>query len=240
MILDRESMKSKGLEWQNKSKLKNISADEFEEIRRLSVIEAEKKRKDEEINANLQKIPARFRNKSFVDYEAESLGQQKCKNLIERYVNTFEDRLKSGTSLVFMGNPGTGKTLLSLIMFRSLLKSGFLVHYESSLEFIKNLLEVKFKSQSEFIRRMDLFKRPQLLIIDEATESINKNGVPSDIDKQILFQIINHRYADNLCTLIITNRDLPDLKFRLGEPLVDRLSEKGVFIAFNWESYRKK
>jgi DNA replication protein DnaC len=240
MILTTERMKAKGLEWQNKAKLKKISADEFETIRQLSVIEADKKRRDEEINFHIQKLPARFRNKAFVDYETESQDQQKCKKIIERYVHTFSDRLKSGNNLVFMGNPGTGKTLLSLVMYQSLLQEGFLVHYESSLEFIKNLLEIKFKSQSEFMRRVETFQRPNLLIIDEVTESITKNGIPSDIEKQLLFQIINHRYANNFCTLVITNRDLPELTSRLGGPLIDRLSEKGVFIAFNWESYRKK
>lgn len=190
------------------------------------------------INQLLEKIPLRFRDKTFTDFKVNNEKQLRVKNLIERYIQTFPDRMKEGTSIKFMGNPGTGKTFLSLIMYQELVKAGYCVKYESSIEVVKNLLEIKFKSQTTFQSYLEALKRVQFLIIDEISESINKGGMPSELEKQLLFKIINDRYENKLCTLIITNKDNHGLIEALGLPSVERLSENGITLKFDWPSFR--
>jgi len=160
--------------------------------------------------------------------------------MAERFAKTFFERKKEGTPVKFVGKPGTGKTLLAFIIYQELVKAGYSVKYESSIEFIKDLLEMKFTAQREFTSHFKKFSQYDLLIIDEATESINKDGAPSEIEKQVLLKLINERYANQSCTLIITNRDNDELINRLGSPIVRRLTENGISLAFTWDVYRQK
>ena len=204
-----------------------------EEARRIE----EEKRQLARIEGLIKQVPMRFRYKGFHDYTTQCDDQIRIKNIALRYVMGFKDMLTTGTSLIFRGKPGTGKTLLSLVMYQELAKKGFNVRYESSLDFVGEMLIQKFKSDVSYQAQLRAF---DFLVIDEATESINKGGVPSDIEKQVLFQIINRRYERQRCTIIISNRDHEDISDRLGMPLVDRLLEQGMTLSFDWNSYRQR
>jgi DNA replication protein DnaC len=79
------------------------------------------------------------------------------------------------------------------------------------------------------------------LIIDEVTEGFSgKSGTLSDWEKKMLFTLIDMRYSKNLCTLVISNRSLGEMIERLGATTYDRLTEKGLSLIFNWNSYRTK
>jgi len=180
-----------------------------------------------QLNKKIENIPPRFRNKTFADFKIENEGQEKVKKIAMRYVETFQDRLENGTSIVLQDCSRTG-TLLSLIMHQALIRAGFNSRYESSLEFIKLLLEIKFKSQSYFDAELKALNQYHFFIIDGITESITKDGKPSEIERKLLCKIINERYENNLCTLVITHRDKKEFINRLGETLYTQLSEKGI------------
>lgn len=221
-----------------------INQQNFEEIRKgwaeESLRQEAERQKSEKLKKELQQIPLRFRGKTFSDYEVENQGQLRAKAIAERFVSTFPNRLMEGSSLIFYGTSGTGKTLLSTMISQKLLDLGYYVRYEPTNEFLKNLLEIKFKSQSAFNVEFDAYCHPQLLVIDEVTESISQSGSPAEIERQLLLRLINSRYEKKLCTLVISNREKDEIINRLGIPVTDRLFEKGTLVAFNWSSYRNK
>lgn len=233
-------MEARILKLQELAKNRKASIEKYDLMREEMIKKDEERRRVEFINQQLQKVSYRFRGKTWSDYQIDNLEQKKVKTIVDRYAQTFNERLKEGSSLIFKGKHGTGKTLLSFIVYQSIAKEGFSVHYESSLEFITHLLESKFKSQQQFLREFEIYTKCQFLVIDEVTESISKNGFPSEIEKQLLFRLINQRYENQLCTLVITNRDDTEFISRLGEGTIDRLTEKGMTLAFMWDSYRKK
>jgi DNA replication protein DnaC len=148
-------------------------------------------------------------------------------------------RLEDGTVLQFHGRPGTGKTFLSLIMIQTLVKQGYTTHYESSLAFIKNLLEKRYDSSASYKAAIEYYTRVQFLVIDEITESVSKDGKPSALESRVLHDLINARYeAENRCTLIISNRDPSQLGERLGASIADRLMQNSISLIFDWKSYR--
>jgi DNA replication protein DnaC len=232
-------MEARVLKLQEMAKNRKFSHEEYESLRKNSLKREEEKRREEHIDSLIKKIPLRFRKKTFYDFSIKNTEQNQMKLLTERFVETFNERVRQGSNLIFVGKPGTGKTLLSLIIYQELARNGFSVQYESSTEFLKKLIEIKFKSQSLFHNEMVHLQRIQLLIIDEVTESINKDGMFSSMEKQLFFHLINERYENQLCTLVISNRNKSDLINRLGLPVVDRLLENGVLCAFSWESYRQ-
>jgi len=212
---------------------------DYEAIREEATRREHEKRQAEKLEQVLQFIPLRFRGKALADFREDYSSQSHIKRIVERYIATFPERLALGNCLVFHGKPGTGKTMLSLLMYEALARASFTVGYESSLQFLRRFREKEFESDAAFSSLLDSYLRKSLLIIDEVTEGVGKSNFPADWERKLLFTLVNSRYEKNLCTIVISNRSKEEMIERLGEPIVDRLSENGVFLAFNWNSYRK-
>ncbi len=233
-------MKARMLKWKAERNSAN-SLNSFDDYRHESIEREHKRIRTDLINKSLEKIPPRFRDKEFKDYLITCTEQVRVKLICERFTSTFSDRLQQGSNAMFLGKPGTGKTLLSCVMYRELVNAGFSAHYEPSLLFLKILQDKLYNSISDYNTLIGYFKKTQFLILDEVSESINRTGVPSVCDKKLLLEIINARYEEkNCCTIVISNCDKQELSYRLGEPIMDRLSENGMALVFNWSSYRQK
>lgn len=213
----------------------------LDEWRELAMREDAAKRKAAEIQEFINTVPKRFRNKDFIDFEVETLEQRRVKAVAERFIATAVDRIEEGSVLRFLGHSGTGKTFLSLIMSQAIVHQGFTAHYEPSLQFLRVLLEKRYDSVSVYQSLIDYYSRIQFLVLDEVTEAITKDGVPSEVERKVLQDVINVRYQQKSgATLIISNRNLSELTSRLGKPIADRLSENSITLVFNWNSYRQK
>lgn len=198
------------------------------------------KRFKEYLRNIIEKLPHRFRHKTFEDYLTVTKEQIRVKTITERFVLSFKERIEIGSNLCFLGKNGTGKTLLSLIIYQELAKKGFQVNYEPTIDFIRKLIDVRYKSESLFQSEIKNYYTTEFLILDEVTESMNRMGTPSEMEKQFLFRLINERYQRKNCTLLISNRDQKELTQLLGVPTMDRLYENSVFLAFNWNSFRQE
>jgi DNA replication protein DnaC len=215
--------------------------DQLEIIHAESLKAEQKKQQAERTEHLLQRVSPRYRGKTFDDFKIDHSSQELIKKTAIRFVETFEGRRRDGSCLKLLGNVGTGKTFIALIMYQALAKIGYSVHYESSLHFLRKIQDKNYESDSAFQGLLDYYKRIQFLIIDEATEGFGgKNGCLADWEKQLLFTLIDMRYHEELCTVVISNRNKQEMIERLGERTVDRLSENGITLAFNWNSYRQK
>jgi hypothetical protein len=62
-----------------------------------------------------------------------------------------------------------------------------------------------------------------------------------DFSIDYLYQLQSDvRYQAKRCSLMISNRNKPELIERIGEPSIDRLAECGATLAFTWQSYRQR
>lgn len=232
-------MEARVIEIQEAARNRAAQLREFEAMHEVVRKQEAEKRLQEQVDLIIRQIPLRFRGKSFDDYLVDHEAQQKIKNIAMRYIETFKERLKEGASLILSGKPGTGKTMLSLIMYQMLARRQNTVKYESSLEWLSNLIQHKYQFQATYQANIKSYETVSFLVLDEITESLSKDGAPTEIEKQLLFQIINKRYENSLCTLVITNRDVETLSKRIGHATLDRLRENGISLAFDWDSHRK-
>ncbi|MCK5605371.1 ATP-binding protein [Candidatus Pacearchaeota archaeon] len=181
-------------------------------------------------------IPTRFQSSRFDNYISTNPGQEMALKIALKYVEKWDERLKVGGGLTFIGNPGTGKTHLACSVAREILKTGAVVEYTSMVKITRRVKDTWSPAASETETEIyGKLIKPDLLIIDEIGV-----GLGTDSDNLITFQIINGRYEEVKPTILISNLEEGEMVKFIGDRSFDRLREgKGAVIAFNWDSFRK-
>lgn len=206
---------------------------EEKEKHELELKEAEMKWQN---GLNTARIPKRFRNVSFDNFQAQSKSQQDAFKICNDYVKDIDNVLETGKSIVFVGLTGTGKTHLAISTGFEFMRQNKTCLY-STVKAALNLLRSSWNT-SEGISEIEAIKRlvePDLLILDEV-------GVQSgtEAERNSIYEFMNGRYEEMKPTIVISNCDKSEIESFLGERIIDRLRQGGgEVITFNWESYRK-
>ena len=147
------------------------------------------------------------------------------------------DFIKEGRNIVFCGNPGTGKTHLSIALGIKACLEGYTVFFTSVPHLLTQIRECRSQKS---LRQLEIrFQRYDMVICDEfGYVSCDKEG------GELLFNHLSLR-AGKKATIITTN-----LAFnRWGEivkdkvlvaAMIDRLTHKAYLINMNGQSYRVK
>ena len=109
------------------------------------------------------------------------------------------------------------------------LHAHFVKSYEIELELDDCKSFKANESKKELLKR---YKDYPVLIIDEIGKFESKDEV------KYLFMIINERYENKKCTVLISNKSKKELVEYLGKPIFDRFTENCMSIEFNFDSYR--
>lgn len=182
-------------------------------------------------------IPLRFQGKEFGDYLPENEKQQKFLNACTEYSANFKQHRMKGTSMIFCGHTGTGKTHLACAIAAAVMKEHCMGAVYSTISFaIRQVKDTYGKRDAREQDVINAFALPDLLILDEV-------GVQhgSDTERNILFEIINERYEQMKPTILISNLSVGDLTQFTGDRVVDRMKEGGGrVLVFDWNSHRSK
>ena len=181
-------------------------------------------------------IARRFQDCEFGSYQAVNAEAQRNLEACQRYVDSWEKCLATGTSMIMIGNCGTGKNHLAVSMAKNIIR-----RYQAAVEItdvmrltraVKNTWRHNSERTEDEV--IDHFVSLDLLIIDEVGVQF---GTPTEMT--ILQEIINARYESVLPTILISNLTFEQLKNSIGERIVDRVTDGGRNrLAFGWESYR--
>lgn len=197
----------------------------------------EQQRRDEKLRRLFGSalIPLRFQERRLSNYNATTTGQKRALQVCQRFVDNWEEGQRNGTSLIFTGGPGTGKTHLACGIASELIEQ----HYASAL-FLTTLeamrsIKATYNRDSEMTEQdaVDNLLRPGLLILDEVGVQVG-----SEHEKLLLFDVLNSRYQECRPTILLSNLSMTDLEGYLGQRIMDRYRECGAVIAFDWESHR--
>lgn len=208
----------------------NKRAQEEESKKRQEEALAEQERRRQEKRILKTGIKPLHRLCTFDNYvaanEAQQVALEKCKE--------YARELGFG-GFVFSGSTGTGKNHLASAIcmeFHKREKNVMMVTVNKMMRTFKDTMRDNAKyTENDLINEL---VELDLLVIDEI-------GLQraSEYTNQILNDVIDSRQVEMKPTGILTNLNYDDLKVNLGNRIVDRLSYDGMWISFNWESYRK-
>ena len=157
----------------------------------------------------------------------------------EKLINDLEscNYIDEKKNLIFVGNPGTGKTHLSLALGVKALSKNYKVLFSSVSEMLYQLHISK--ADNSYHKKLKDYLSPDLLILDE----LGFKKIPS-YSADDLFEVITKRYEHGSC-IITTNKKFDQWGDIVGDSIlssaiIDRLVHHSILIAINGASYRSK
>lgn len=145
--------------------------------------------------------------------------------------------IKEKNNVVFIGNPGTGKTHLSTAIGIHALHKNAKVLFTSVTDMLHNLNAAK--ADNSYYKKLELYLEPSLLILDE----LGFKKIPS-YSADDFFAVISRRYETG-SIIITTNKafeqwgDIFDDNV-LTSAILDRIIHHSTIFKINGPSYRSK
>lgn len=171
-----------------------------------------------------------FIKKSFEEYDTYHNSQLiDAKNTAKRFTELFLTEDSSNRpSLMLCGQAGAGKTHLGTACSVVLIEKGIDVicmGYREEMTSLKS----KIMDEVAYNRRITKFKTASMLFIDDFLK-----GKVTESDVNVIYEIINHRYSNNLPVIISTEKTLDEL-IDFNEGIGSRLIEMcaGHIIVFS-------
>jgi DNA replication protein DnaC len=164
-------------------------------------------------------IPRRYRDVAFerppvTDIDPKIVAQ------VRRFTNNIDAQLDAGRGLWFLGEVGTGKTTLAMLVSKAALAAGRSVAIYS-LPRLLNEIRDTHRAERSHVDLLDRLAAVDLLHIDDVGAERTTDWVLEE-----LYSIVNARYEDERSVVITTNiMDREQLCEQISGRTVSRLTE---------------
>jgi len=162
------------------------------------------------------------------DLEAEHRWHNAIKLL------NFAKELKD---VIFIGNPGTGKTFLAKCIAYAACNANIKVLFTTAIDMINHLIAAE--ADHSLLKKLHYYQSPALLVCDELGYlSLGQQG------SHLFFQVISSRHQVK-STLLTTNLPFSEWgnvfdSTTVATAIADRLVHNSEVLIFGGESYRRK
>ena len=136
---------------------------------------------------------------------------------------------KQKVSFFIGGQSGAGKTHICSAILGEFAKHGICVYFFNYINDIATLNRYQYNSteKDEYENLLSLYKQADILYFDDFMF-----GEVSVSEQKIIFNIINHRYENDLPCIISSNKTMNDIR-RINAPIYGRLYEMCSKFVFN-------
>ncbi len=152
----------------------------------------------------------------------DSVETERFRNTMRRIYNLCskyaEDFTTDSENLIMFGRTGLGKTHLSLAIANEVLKKGYNVLYDSTLNYLNQIEKEHFGKISTETDTLTQLLSADLLILDDLGSEYTKPFYTSTI-----YNIINTRLNKGLPTIISTNLNHEEMLKKYDERIMSRL-----------------
>ena len=144
----------------------------------------------------------------------------------------IQEKMGSGYIMALIGIRGGGKTQMAVECIKENCNNQRAAFYTTAMEiFIK--IKSGYSSGTDEMQILSQFKKPKLLVIDEAQERGE-----TDWENRLLTHLIDNRYSAVNDTIIISNQVEGEFIKSMGTSIISRIKETGGIILCDWESFR--
>jgi DNA replication protein DnaC len=166
-------------------------------------------------------IPAKYRGVSF-DRPPVTEIEPMVVRVVRSFVEDLDDRLDSGRGLWLMGDTGTGKTTLAMLVSKAALAAGHSVAIYSLPKLLARIRRTYDDEAGEdsYLQFFDRLTSVDLLHIDDVGAEKRSDWVIEQ-----LYALINERYEQRRSIVLTTNHDRDKLEDQFGPRIVSRLTE---------------
>jgi DNA replication protein DnaC len=171
-------------------------------------------------------IPAKYRGVSFDRPPVSDMVKDKSArgvvSAVRSFIDEMDENLDSGQGLWLMGDTGTGKTTLAMLVSKAALE---LSHSVAIYSLPKLLARIRRTYDSEpggdsYLTFFERLTSVDLLHIDDLGAEKRSDWVLEQ-----LYALVNERYEAQRSILVTTNLDPDSLKEQIGDRTVSRLIE---------------
>jgi DNA replication protein DnaC len=166
-------------------------------------------------------IPPKYRGVSFDRPPVTDLNSAAV-DAVRMFVDDLDANLAAGRGVWLMGDVGTGKTTLAMLVSRMALEAGHTAAIYSLprlLSRIRRTYDAEAGEQS-YLEFFDRLTSVDLLHLDDLGAEKSSDWVLEQ-----LYAIVNERYETQRSIVVTTNLQEPELREQIGERTVSRLAE---------------
>jgi DNA replication protein DnaC len=158
---------------------------------------------------------------------------------INNYLQNFESYIRCGIGMVLHGKSGTGKTLISTLMAKTMIYKGVDAYFTTFSELIGMSIDGWKDDDAKkwFYKRI---KNASFLVIDEVGREMKagvKSGI-SNVSRSLIDEVIRHRVGMSLPTVLTTNESLDKIAENYGLSILSLLNESALTFNFMESDYR--
>ncbi len=165
-------------------------------------------------------ISREFQKKRLEDFDTRNIPQLvNARNKAARYLQSFEDiERQRRNSIMFYGQPGSGKTHLGTAISSGLMNRGIAVAYMAYRNAVTRIKQ-NMTDEERYSEEIGRYMMARVLYIDDLLK-----GKVTDADVNIMYEIVNYRYMNNLPMIVSTEKSLEEL-MEFDEAIASRLIE---------------
>jgi DNA replication protein DnaC len=162
-------------------------------------------------------IPAPFRYKFLSDFQERYENGQPIPgaNQIKLRLHTLIDDIHNGKESLkgfyLWGKPGGGKTYFSYVMLNELIfkfvKPGKFISLSKSFQELRHTFDEGSETQGQAMTMIEMLSNVPYLVIDDF--GVQRN---TEWEMEILYNLIDARYANRRLTFVTTNQKIDELK----------------------------
>jgi len=138
------------------------------------------------------------------------------------YLNRHKDMVKAGFGLLLHGSYGTGKTLLSVLVAKELVKLGYNIYFATFSQMVDEFTRGWGDTEEKIKFEQKIVKSDAFFLDDIGKEFKAKNNLSESTFDHVLRQ----RALDSRPTFITTNMTLGELKEGYGSAIFSLITER--------------